>query len=699
MKKLLLISFSICYIHIAAQVTYLTEQFEYPAGDFLIDNGWFAHSASGTNSVAVSTSGLNWSGYVASGIGNAALVTNTGEDVNKPFSSYPTEGSVYASFLMRVNAPFAASGSGFFFHLGYYNNTSTPVFTSLNTAFRARTFVLQGTNPSTQFKLGLSFNTNDATGSTDDLVIGQTYLVVVKYEFIDGANNDEVSLFVFPEGANIETEPTTPDLGPFTGSAADAPVLQAAVLRQYNAAQDVTVDGIVARDSWNIAVDCAGVLGGTAFIDNCDDCVGGTTGLEACVVDCNGVFNGSAFLDNCDVCVGGNTGLDPCVADCNGDFGGTAIIDNCDVCVGGNTGLNACVADCNGDFGGTAYLDTCNDCVAGNTGETPCPISFMEDQFNYTAGVPLTNHGWFAHSAAGTNPILVHSSGLAFTSYLGSNIGNAAAVTNTGQDINKPFSENATTGDVYASYLVRVDDPVIAASEGFFMHFGTYSNTDNPTFTNLSTAFRGRVHVTQGDNSDKFKLGLSFNAAAASGTTADLNVGQTYLVVVKYQFVPGETNDTVSLYVFEDGDDFSVEPLDPTIGPLTATPTNPSDPESTLAPDAPVIQAIALRQYNANQNIIVDGIFVKNTWDLLDNCDVLTWYADNDGDGFGVDTDSILACDSPGANYVLVGGDCDDTDATIYPGAPVICYDGIQQDCNLDETDGCPQITTQLLPN
>ncbi|MFN3756469.1 MAG: T9SS type A sorting domain-containing protein [Flavobacterium sp.] len=252
MTKKILLSLLFTTALTFGQTTFLVENFEYPAGDLLIDNGWFAHSASGTNSVAVSTSGLSWSGYVASGIGNAALVTNTGEDVNRPFSTYPTEGSIYASFLMRVNAPFAAAGSGFFFHLGYYSNTSTPVFTALNTAFRARTFVLQGTDPDTQFKLGLSFNTNDATGSTDDLTIGQTYLVVIKYQFIEGAGNDEVSLYFFPEGANIETEPATPDLGPFIGTAADAPVLQAVVLRQYNASQDVTVDGIVVRDSWNL---------------------------------------------------------------------------------------------------------------------------------------------------------------------------------------------------------------------------------------------------------------------------------------------------------------------------------------------------------------------------------------------------------------------------------------------------------------
>jgi hypothetical protein len=121
--------------------------------------------------------------------------------------------------------------------------------------------------------------------------------------------------------------------------------------------------------------DCNGDFGGTAFLDNCATCVGGNTGLTACVADCNGDFGGTAFLDNCATCVGGNTGLTACVADCNGDFGGTAFLDNCATCVGGNTGLTACVADCNGDFGGTAFIDNCATCVGGNTGEVACAVT------------------------------------------------------------------------------------------------------------------------------------------------------------------------------------------------------------------------------------------------------------------------------------------------------------------------------------
>jgi len=59
--------------------------------------------------------------------------------------------------------------------------------------------------------------------------------------------------------------------------------------------------------------------------------------------------------------------------DCNGDPGGTAYTDDCGECVGGDTGRDStCVQDCNGDWGGTAVTDDCGQCVGGNTGKTAC---------------------------------------------------------------------------------------------------------------------------------------------------------------------------------------------------------------------------------------------------------------------------------------------------------------------------------------
>ncbi|HRE79069.1 MAG TPA: MopE-related protein, partial [Flavobacterium sp.] len=52
------------------------------------------------------------------------------------------------------------------------------------------------------------------------------------------------------------------------------------------------------------------------------------------------------------------------------------------------------------------------------------------------------------------------------------------------------------------------------------------------------------------------------------------------------------------------------------------------------------------------------------------------WYADTDNDGFGNDEETIDACEQP-IGFVSVGGDCDDENNTVYPGAAEICYDGL----------------------
>ncbi len=67
-----------------------------------------------------------------------------------------------------------------------------------------------------------------------------------------------------------------------------------------------------------------------------------------------------------------------------------------------------------------------------------------------------------------------------------------------------------------------------------------------------------------------------------------------------------------------------------------------------------------------------------------DASDALTWYPDEDADGYGGDLGALEACDRPSARYDTVGGDCDDSDSAINPDAEEIWYDGWDQDCAAD---------------
>ena len=74
------------------------------------------------------------------------------------------------------------------------------------------------------------------------------------------------------------------------------------------------------------------------------------------------------------------------------------------------------------------------------------------------------------------------------------------------------------------------------------------------------------------------------------------------------------------------------------------------------------------------------------------------WYLDLDLDGYA--SEVLNACTSPGVDYtstVLILNDCDDTDASINPGATDVCENGVDEDCSGADAsctiEGCTDAT------
>ena len=221
---------------------------------------------------------------------------------------------------------------------------------------------------------------------------------------------------------------------------------------------------------------------------------------------------------------------------------------------------------------------------------TAVPLPFSEE-FNFLANDNITMHGWVAHSAAGTNPITINNGGLTFPGYPSSGIGNAALLFGNSEDDHRLFS-SVSNGPVYASFMANI----VAAPTGYFFHFAP-----NPHNT---TDFRGRIWVKT-NGSGGLALGYSYASSDTTFTPFDYSLGDTLLLVSKYEVVAGATNDIVSLYVFNSGTPAPfTEPVLPTIGPIVnATASADINPGS-----------IDLRKYNAGQNTIVDGFRLGAVW-------------------------------------------------------------------------------------
>lgn len=65
---------------------------------------------------------------------------------------------------------------------------------------------------------------------------------------------------------------------------------------------------------------------------------------------------------------------------------------------------------------------------------------------------------------------------------------------------------------------------------------------------------------------------------------------------------------------------------------------------------------------------------------VADDGALISYYYDQDQDGYGADGSVLQACTAP-LGYAAAGGDCNDQDATLYPSALEAC-DGIDNDCD-----------------
>lgn len=230
---------------------YFSDTFDYPAGNLYGQGSWLRYGTQSNAPIQVIGTGLSLPGYAEAAGGSVAMggINNSDEDLQKFTDTKILSGTAYASALINVNS--VTDNVFFLTLLGPNFNALADGKATIN---NGRIFACTGTNEG-KFKLGISNNEASPKAITDaEYELGKTYLIVLKYEFIEGDKNDILSLFVNP--ADSTAEPSSPTLSMVCSldyNSVDRGI-QGIVLMQNGSAVKtapvLTVDAIKFADSW-----------------------------------------------------------------------------------------------------------------------------------------------------------------------------------------------------------------------------------------------------------------------------------------------------------------------------------------------------------------------------------------------------------------------------------------------------------------
>ncbi|MDX2188714.1 MAG: lamin tail domain-containing protein [Bacteroidota bacterium] len=240
--------------------------------------------------------------------------------------------------------------------------------------------------------------------------------------------------------------------------------------------------------------------------------------------------------------------------------------------------------------------------VSGNSIAAFVSLPITIEHFNYgstNSNLTLAGMGtWYAHSGQGSNSVQYINQSLVFGNYLGGiPLGGAATAgnaTGTREDVNRGAvaASNYTNGTVYAGVLIRISD--VTGAGDYPIHF--VNATSGPS----TGAFWNRISIRPGATGVDFGLGKN-STTFVWGADDQIPFNETVLLVSKYTFVPGATNDIAELFVFRNNMP-STEP--------TALVTG-----TTTEADLSTVAGIAIRQGSAGTSTYtIDGIVMGTSW-------------------------------------------------------------------------------------
>lgn len=237
----------------------------------------------------------------------------------------------------------------------------------------------------------------------------------------------------------------------------------------------------------------------------------------------------------------------------------------------------------------------------------------LNEDFNYPEAGLRGQGGWIRYGTWSEAPVQLNSKALSYTGYAAASGKSVALAGNSNASDERvahlfELDENNNgilSGDVYVAALINVEQ---AANNVYFMSFISGNYNAPADGVNFGTEI-GRLFICEGDEAGTFKLGMSKNSANATNTSGNLALNTTHLVVMKYSFVDGTTNDPLSVWV--NPSDFEKE------GAADMVQTNTADISATRG-----MRAISLRQGGASSTnppklapkLLVDQLRVATTW-------------------------------------------------------------------------------------
>lgn len=215
---------------------------------------------------------------------------------------------------------------------------------------------------------------------------------------------------------------------------------------------------------------------------------------------------------------------------------------------------------------------------------------------------------WWSYSGS-SNYIQVAEGSMSYAGYKAAGAGNKAYLYSGGADDLRQFASGITSGKVYLAAIVNVETIKASATADYCFALGDAGASN--MYARLYTK-----SVKENDVWSGFKFGVAKYSESATyvGTTEETYSANTdYLVVLEYEFVEGDKNDTARLYV----NPTKAVQVPTLVCVQSVQSGSGAEQGANSKADASKIASVNLRQGSNTPKIYIDEIKVATTWDEL----------------------------------------------------------------------------------